>query len=311
MHAARVLELVNHHVVKRGTHLLEDERGIAGLGQSVEQGGGICQQEAVLLLIEGAHLLGQMVEQLQFAQVLQRELAAVDGALGLLATALGLCQQGDELLLGQTLNPFALLRALGDPLVGALQAFGERGVRYFGIAERALGYLAEVAAHAALTALKVGRGQLVAVQQVVEQGGVVCHLVDQGALLLLQQLLVLLHVARCGQAAAQLFAPFDILLAEDVAAKLLHLGRHVPAAVLLDALADVLHQPVEHGRGGGELLHHALHGVGHHAVAVQLHGQPRVELELAAQVAHHRLKEAVDGLHAEAAVVVDQGVEGL
>ena len=130
----------------------------------MEQGGGIGQQEAVLLLVEGAHLLGQMVEQLQFAQVLQRELAAVDGAFGLFATALGLGQQGNELLLGQTLNPFALLRALGDPLIGALQAFGERGVRHLGIAECALGYLTEVAAHAALTALEVGRGQLVAVQ---------------------------------------------------------------------------------------------------------------------------------------------------
>ena len=51
--------------------------------------------------------------------------------------------------------------------------------------------------------------------------------------------------------------------------------------------------------------------VTHHAVAVQLHGEPRVEFELTAQVAHHRLEEAVDGLHAEAAVVVNQGGKGL
>ena len=153
LHAAGVLELVNHDVVQGGAHLFVDERGVACSGQAMEQGGGVGQQEAVLFGIEGVHLVGQAVKQLQGTQVLQGEAAAVHLLLHLLASFFSLLQQGHQLLFGQLDNLVATFRGLDHPLRGFGQAVVHRGVGY--VAQGTFAYLAEIASYTSSASFQV------------------------------------------------------------------------------------------------------------------------------------------------------------
>ena len=60
-----------------------------------------------------------------------------------------------------------------------------------------------------------------------------------------------------------------------------------------------------------QLLDHGVYGFLERLVVVQFDVQIGTQLQLACQVAHHRLEERVDGLHTESAIVVYHEVQRL
>ena len=60
-----------------------------------------------------------------------------------------------------------------------------------------------------------------------------------------------------------------------------------------------------------QLLDHGVYGLFECLVVVQFDIEVGTQLQLTCQVAHHRLEERVDGLHAESAIVVYHEVQRL
>ena len=257
-----------------------------------------------MLAVQLPYFLVYVVEQLQFVEVLQRQAAAVDGAATTGTEPFGLFQQGDEGSLRQADDVVLAAGGLGGPVGGIGQAVLQGGVQHVLVAQFAVAQLAEVAAYASRPVLQVVGRQVTSVQFGLKAFAEGFHLLGGFGLHALQQFAVELHYLGRAHLQSQGFAPFNIFLVEDVAGKAFHFVRHVPTLVVGNALVDVVEQPGQYGRGRGELLDEAVHRQAQYLVVVQLDVQVGAQLQFAGQVAHDGLEEGVDGLHAEAAVVV-------
>ena len=130
------------------------------------------------------------------------------------------------------------------------------------------------------------------------------HLFQGFGLHVAQHIPVEFQRVRSTQALPQLFAAFYVAFIKDVSSEAFHFVRDIPAFVVADALVDVVQQPCQYGRSGGELLDEAVYGITQHFTVVQLYVQVRTQLQFASKVTHHGLKKGVDGFHAETAVVM-------
>ena len=77
LHGAGVLELVYHDMFQLRAYLLEDEGRVAAVYQFVKELLRVAQQEAVLLLVQLAHLLLDAAQESQLREMGQREVGAL------------------------------------------------------------------------------------------------------------------------------------------------------------------------------------------------------------------------------------------
>ena len=310
LHAARVLELVNHHVADGRPYLFEDKRRVPLLHQPVQQGVRVRQQEAVLFPVQRLHLLVYVVQQLQLVQVLPRQAAAVHRPVPLRSQAFRLLQQRHQVPFRQVRNLFPLLRCLCAPVVRAGQASLQGGVHHVLVRQLPVLQFAEVAPDAPGSPLQVLRYQSVSLQFPFKLFPERLHLLQRLRFQFLQRLLVQLHHLRFAQAFPQSVSLLQVTLVEDVPSEALDFVRHVPALVVGDAFVDVVQQPAHHRCVRCQLLDEAVHRLVQYLRVVQFDVQVRAQLQFAGQVPHHRLEERVDCLHPEAAVVVQHVQQG-
>ena len=107
------------------------------------------------------------------------------------------------------------------------------------------------------------------------------------------------------------FPALHVAFVENVAGKGFDFIRYIPSLVVGNAFVDVIQQQRQDRRSRSKAFDEAVHGIGQHLVAVQFDVQIRAKLKFAGQVAHDRLEERVDGLHPEAAVVVQHIQQGV
>ena len=146
-----------------GANLLEHEGGVALAHDVVEQGVGVRQKEAVLLLIELAHLLIQVVEQADVVHIAQGELARVDDSVVLASEILGGLEQRYQFLFRQFHHGMSVRGGLGGPVLGTLQVFLHGGIADV-IARVSVQELVEVAGYARLLPVEVVHAQAVHIE---------------------------------------------------------------------------------------------------------------------------------------------------
>ena len=101
------------------------------------------------------------------------------------------------------------------------------------------------------------------------------HLLQRFFFHVTQRLPVALQEIGNTQTLPYALASLDVAFVEDVPSEALDFAGNIPAFVVADAFVDVVQQPCQYGRGGGELFDKAVHGVAQHLVAVQLYLQIR------------------------------------
>ena len=265
---------------------------------------GVGQQKPVVLAVQGAYFFVDVIEQLQFVEVLQREAATVYRAVLLRAESFRILKQRYQAGFGKADNLVLARRCLGSPVPGVRQAVLQGGIQDILIRQPSVAQLAEIAAYAACTAFQVfghkGMAFQLAFKLVVEA----FHLLQCIGLHFAQYVAIELYRFGRAQLEPQSFAAFYVAFVENVPSEAFYFVGHIPAFVIGNAFVDVVQQPGQYGRRGGELFNHAVYGIAQHLGVVQLDVQVGAEFQFAGKVAHDRLEKRVDCFHAEAAVVV-------
>ncbi|EJX06958.1 hypothetical protein EVA_04922 [gut metagenome] len=308
LHAAGVLKLVNHHIADVGANLFEHKRRVAIFHQLMKQRVGVRQQEAVVLLIQQAHLLVDVGQQLHIIEILQREQAGVVQPVVLDAIFFCCLQELHQLVFRQFHNGGTFGGGLGSPVFRAFQAVIHRSIVHV-IAQLPPVELAEVAPDAFASPLQLIGGESVGFQHLYKVVVESLHLLYNHPCQRLHLPAIVLHGLRPAQFLTQLSALFDIHLIKDILTERFDFVRHIPPLVVGNPFVDIIEQPAQHRRGRSQLFNQAVHGIAQHLSAVQFDVQVRTQLQFPGQVAHHRLEKRVDGFHAEAAVVVQHIVQ--
>ena len=265
---------------------------------------GVGQQKPVVLAVQGAYLFVDVIEQLQFVEVLQREAATVYRAILLRAESFRILKQGYQAGFGKADNLVLARRCLGSPVPGVRQAVLQGGIQNILIRQPSVAQLAEIAAYAACTAFQVFGHKGMAFQLAFELVVEAFHLLQCIGLHFTQYVAIELYCFGRAQLEPQSFAAFYVAFVENVPSEAFYFVGHIPAFVIGNALVDVVQQPGQYRRRGGELFNHAVYGIAQHLGVVQFDVQVGAEFQFAGKVAHDRLEKRVDCLHAEAAVVV-------
>ena len=121
----------------------------------------------------------------------------------------------------------------------------------------------------------------------------------------------LAHEGGVGEPLAQLLATQEVVLVEDGATEVLDLTRHVPALVVGDALAHEAVEPFEYLRVVLQAIDDAIYGLRQHLGVADFHLQTCRETQFVGQATQDGLEECIDGLHAEAVVVMKYLVQRL
>ncbi len=314
LHAAGVLELVDHVVVHARTGLLVDEGGVAAADDLVQQLGRIGDQQDVLLLAVSGDLAGDV------GQDPQRVGVTHDLAGRVIGRQVG--EEGDDAL-HAGVQPLRVGAADGLPQVGRRRAGGiglgvvrqrpEGGCRLFHLAAR---QPLEVEKRGAASSLEVRGAEAGALEQrgalLAEAPRLGLRGADDGVQLLFVGLQGLLVRDRL----AGLLAKGPVTLLEKLPAEREDVLPQAPAASLLDLVRGETQQPAQQVLALGLLQvgQQAIDRLGQDPFLVHLDAIAARQADLAGEGAGGLLEEAVDRADIEGGVVVqdrDQDLPGL
>ena len=122
---------------------------------------------------------------------------------------------------------------------------------------------------------------------------------------------VVLEELWVGENRFELFVAFLIEVAVDVCAEVLDLSDDVPVLVLVESLVDKVHHPTEQRVFVAvDVFDDFVDGLLLHLTVVEAYVDVGFQSQFACEVSEDTLEEAVDGLHAEIVISVEDTVEG-
>ena len=163
LNSRSVLELIDHDMLYLGTYLLEDKGRVALADERVEQLLGVAEQEAVVHLVEGVHLLFDAAQESELVQMAQGEVGTLVEAPLAGALVDGIAQDIAQRTISETEDELALGMGLGHPLFGIAQTVGYGSVLDGGV-EDALLEFEEEACDASILVGEVVGGELFALE---------------------------------------------------------------------------------------------------------------------------------------------------
>ena len=171
-------------------------------------------------------------------------------------------------------------------------------------------YLDEVASHATRFLAQVVHGISSFLQRLEEAIGS-CLYVFLGVVSeLAQRVGITSEKSLLRQLLVQLLRVCLIEFLEYVLSEFLDVSDDVPVVFFVDVLLDEVHYPFQKVVLLAQFGYELVHGVRFDVLVVQLHLEVGCQVQLSCEIAQHALKERVDGLYSEVAVVAYDVVKG-
>ena len=263
----------------------------------------VAQQKPVGFLVHVSHLVFYAVEQSQLVKVAQCEHSRLVYRPVAASCVFGVYQgrrqlgrsNGFQFSIGSLLHPSVAIAIV----YGSLHPTG-----YQTLVVHTRLYLDEISCRSAFAVAKVLYVNAVVVQNVEEQSSLVHNLRLSLIAQFAQFRSVLLEESLLKQFLVKQFAVGLIEFTEYVLAELLYLSYHVPVLVVLHILVYIVHNPCQELVVLRKIVYQIVNGITFNLVVVQFHAQVGSKGQFASQVAQYTLKERVDSLDTEVAVVV-------